>query len=513
LRLRAALPISALAGFVGLSYEVLWFRALTYVTDGAAWTFGALLGTYLLGVGLSSLGTRALAVRHPAPAPGHVLWIAGFAGVANAAAYLVIPALAAAAARGTWWLALALLGLSAGLLGALLPALAHLAIPPDGRAGAHLSYLYLADIVGSALGSVLTGYVLLDRLDTRGVSLLLAGVGFALTAALAAAAGRGARPLLAAVAGGALAFGAAWGIAPRAFDRLWERLQWRAGDAGERFARIVENRHGVIAVTRDGVLYGGGAYDGAFSTSLADDRNGIYRAYLVPAMHPAPRRVLLIGLGSGSWAKVLAHLPGVERLTVVEINPGYLDVIREQPEVADLLSDPRVEIAIDDGRRWLVRHPEQRFDVIVANVTLHWRVSSTNLLSREFVELARARLAPGGLYYFNTTFFRPARETALDVFGHGVQIGTFFAAADAPIAWDGARLSGALRAMRLDGAPVLPADDGPLLGRLSEPPRAHARTPGARLVTDDNMLPEWRGAPFDVTPPRRGGRPITPGTR
>jgi hypothetical protein len=267
---------------------------------------------------------------------------------------------------------------------------------------------------------------------------------------------------------------------------------------------VVENRHGVVALTADGVVYGGGAYDGVVSTDVVHDVNGIWRAYAVGVMEPGAREVLLIGLGSGSWARVLAALPGVERLTILEINPGYLEIIRSSPQVASILTDPRVEIVIDDARRWLARHADRRFDAVVSNVTLHWRASSTNLLSREFAELVRSRLRPGGLYFFNTTYFVPARDTALHVFGHGFHLGTFFAASDEPFAYDGVRLGGLLRTLRLDGEPVLDparADDRAALARLEAlVPRVYGRADaGPRIVTDDNMLPEWFGYRFDVS--------------
>ena len=58
-------------------------------------------------------------------------------------------------------------------------------------------------------------------------------------------------------------------------------------------------------------------------------------------------------MGTGAWTQVLAHLPSVERLTVLEINPAYLELVRRYPEVSSLLSNPKVEIVINDARRWI----------------------------------------------------------------------------------------------------------------------------------------------------------------
>src|SRR5438093_232966 len=99
-------------------------------------------------------------------------------------------------------------------------------------------------------------------------------------------------------------------------------------------------------------------YDGNFNVEPWLDSNGITRAYLIAALHPNPRSVLEIGLASGSWSRVVTACEPVEKLTAIEINPGYLKLIEHYPEQATLLRDPRRTIYIDDGRRWLLRHAE-----------------------------------------------------------------------------------------------------------------------------------------------------------
>ena len=93
----------------------------------------------------------------------------------------------------------------------------------------------------------------------------------------------------------------------------------------------------------------------------------IVRPFAISAFHPNPARVLLVGLGSGSWAQVLANNPELEHFTVVDINRGYLQAVANNAVTASLLRNPKVTIVIDDGRRWLLRHPEAIFDVIVVN--------------------------------------------------------------------------------------------------------------------------------------------------
>src|SRR5207249_4151190 len=146
--------------------------------------------------------------------------------------------------------------------------------------------------------------------------------------------------------------------------------------------------------------------------------------------------MLMIGLASGSWGQVLANHPQLEKLTIVEINPGYLQVIERYPAVAGLLRNPKVEVVIDDGRRWLVRNPEKTFDVIVMNTTFAWRAHTSNLLSVEFLRLIRRHLNQGGVHFYNTTYSGEAQLTGATVFAHALRVLSFIAVSDSPIVVD-----------------------------------------------------------------------------
>ncbi len=508
-----AVLVAAASGFVSLSYEILWYRLYSYVSWGAACTFGALLGAYLLGIAVGSFASRALC-RSRAPTGGReqLRVLAAFLFFANAVGFLVAPTLGWLVVGHPWFYSLGLVALATSLLGAVLPLVSHFGVAPDDRAGARLSYLYVANIVGSSAGSLLTGFVAMDHLSTRGIAVTLALLGLVLVGVLVAASDlsgpRRAAGLAAVAAAGALVVAAS----PRLFDQLYERLLFKGQFTPDtRFVETVENRSGVIHVTADGRVWGGGAYDGAFNTRLGFDKNWIVRAYAVAAMRPRARQVLMIGLASGSWAEVLANAPGLERLTIVEINPGYTEIIAHHPEVSGILHDPRVTIVIDDGRRWLLRHPTESFDAIVMNTSWNWRAHSTNLLSREFLELARAHCNPGGLLYYNTTSSADVYKTAATVFPYALRVVNFVAVSDAPITLDPATFEQLLGEYRIEGAPVLDLaleGDRKALAAAGDLARSLASAPvdfglegrdsllaanaAASVITDDNMATEWR---------------------
>lgn len=502
-----AIAVAALSGFIALSYEILWYRLFSVAMGGTAQGFALLLGFYLYGIAAGGLTARLLCRRAQAiPRRRQVIALAVFVVSAYLTAYGVIPLLGWTCERSLCLAALPAVAVSTTLLGATLPLISHLAVPPDWQSGTRVSLIYFANIVGSSVGSLLTGYVLLDRLSASGVVLLLALLGLLLAAVLLWSGDVAASALLGVALIGALILK----VNPGLSDGLYEKLIYKhLFRPGRRFAHTVENRAGVVNISTSGKVFGGGVYDGYARIDLLHDPNLLVRAIAIPAFHPQPRCVLIIGLSMGAWAQVIASLPSVDRVTIVEINPGYLSLIPKYPDVASLLQNPKVHVEIDDGRRWLARHPDEHFDLIVANITFHWREHATNLLSSEFLNLVRRHLSPGGVYYYNATSSADAMKTGFSVFPHGLRFGSFIAVSDAPIRLDPAAWAAALATWTVDGRllldPSVPAQAERLLAILSlADPNAHTpglgietreevlrRNPGARVITDDNMASEW----------------------
>jgi SAM-dependent methyltransferase len=291
---------------------------------------------------------------------------------------------------------------------------------------------------------------------------------------------------------------------------MYERLLAKSDYKSDlQFADLVENRSGLITVMQDGTIFGGGVYDGRFNTNLVNDTNGIFRAFAIAGLHAEPTNVLIIGLSSGSWAQVVANNPAVKDITIVEINPGYLPLIRKHGNVESLLRNPKVHLVIDDGRRWLVSHPNSKFDFILMNTSYHWRANVSNLLSQEFLNLVRPHLNPGGILYYNTTWSEEVMATGASVFPYSLRIANFLAVSDTPFTLDKERWKEALTSYRLEGKPVFDLSNPLHRERLEEilsvadepdaPKSMHETRAGmlkrlvkVPIITDDNMGTEWK---------------------
>lgn len=465
MKLVFACVLVALSGFIALSYEILWFRVFAFATGGAAITFSALLGAYLLGIALGSLGSGRFCRDDGAFSPQQLKVVALFILLGNIAGFYSVPYIADQFAAGLFGGGqfsnivpfLPVVFVSA-LLGAQFPLISHYGVEPDELAGSRLSILYLSNILGSVLGSLLTGFVLLDRFSIADTAVILTSLGVILAVTLLFAVLKSGRAKLGAIAVGVATTLGVGLNADWAFHHIYEKLFYKSGyDEDVSFKYVIENKSGVITVDQGDLIFGGGLYDGVFSTSLTEDRNIIKRAYLLSLFHPEPKKVLMIGLSSGSWATVYANHPQLESLTVVEINPGYVELIEKYPEQRKILDDPKVNLVMDDGRRFLNR-TDEKYDLIVINTTFHWRSQISNLLSVEFNQLVQEHLREGGIYQFNTTGSTESIRAAFDVFPYVVGSYNHILASDSPMVPDTERWRDVIGSYSIYGSPVLDLD-------------------------------------------------------
>lgn len=437
------------SGFVALGLEMIWFRVIDVSLKGTAFTFGTVLGLYLLGL---AIGARLPQPRSVAPMRAFaalqlavVGWAAGSAlvvayapsdwpGVGHLLGRMVsyrgrLGPAADAPTFATFVLAPALYFLPATIaMGASFAALQK-AIQTDASGAAlRTGRLQAANIAGSLLGSLVVGLILLEMIGTSATLKSLAVVGA--FASLAAGVRAGSRKVaVAAISVGAMVVGAV-----PANEELWRRLHGRSREGSifeedsAAVVALIRNRFGGYRLTVNGAGHSELPYGGTHTLLGA----------LTVALHNDPREVAIVGLGSGNtaWA-ALAH-PGIARATVFEIAPAQrpalvrLEARGEFPELRALLSDPRVAFRFDDGRRGLERGAD-RFDVIEIDALYPWAAWSGNIYSVEFFELCRDRLKPGGLL---VTWAPTARikRSVVEAFPHvRAYLGDFLVASTSPL--------------------------------------------------------------------------------
>lgn len=507
--LTLALGLAGVAGFLAISLEILWYRAFSFASGQAAATGPLLAAASLAGFAEGAWYARSIARRYLRTNRSAQRAAVCFA-IGTVVGVLVIPALARLAELSGWAWALPFVGVACAGFGASLTLVAHLSINADQLAGALLSRFCAATIAGSAVATLITGLVLTQEMQTatlaRGIAMV--GIAAAMSIATHVTGGRDQLVWLGSFASAALVVVAA---SPKLHDAIYERMLYKDRYRGERFEDVVENRHGVIGIAPDRRIVENGVDGGAEAIDVDDRQALLVRAFAIPAMSASPTRVLIIGLGTGAWPQIVASLPSVHDVTIVDANPEHVDLVSRSNDVASLLQSSKVHVVVDDPRGWLERHPEEMFDVIISHAALSWRAHASRLLSVEFMQLARARLSTRGLLYLNTDNAPSAFRAAFDVFPHGLRFLDFAAVSMAPVAFDVPRWRRALATYRLNGvAPfdttttqgkarvasfvATPYDPAGWFGspalesRASMLPRLRDVSP----ITDDNMGGEWR---------------------
>jgi spermidine synthase len=502
------LLMAFVSGFVSLSYEVLWARMFSWSTAGAVSSFPMLLGLFLAGLAVGAKWSKRFSHGEPTHSPAALRAVAGFFGTSALAGWLVIPGMALVLSIHVaipGYTALYCVFIAACLSGAQLPLLMHYGIEADGRVGANLSYVYVANIIGAVAGSLLTGFIWLDHSTTDVIVTVLTSCSLVLALVLWLSTRPVKRDMLIGVSFFVVATAVAIGGRSWAYDDVLERLFYGANYEGQHFKHVIENKSGIITVDQDDIAYGGGVYDGTFSVDFVNDVNGAARPYSLSAFHENPKNVLVVGLATGSWARILAAHPQLERMVIVEINPGYYDLLDLYPEAAKMLHSTKLELVDDDGRRWM-NGTTEKFDAIIINASFHQRGYTTTLLSKEFIELTKAHLNPHGILMLNTTGSARVLATVCEVMPNCMAYLRSAIASPDPIEPNADRLRQVLLDYRIDGHPILDPtrkkDQEKLDGMLREIStqsgnfKSHddvmTLSTGHEIITDDNMGHEWQ---------------------
>ena len=387
---RVLLPLAA-TGFLGIGYEVLVVRVLSQVSENTVYTFAILLAVYLVG---TALGAAA-----------YQRWLASAANPDTVQDRLLF-ALTAACLFGTCslWaaetlrdttqrelgpgmanalgaeavLALAAFGLPTLLMGALF---SHLAMQARascigfGRAlgintlGAAAAPLIFGVLIAPALGAK---FALL--MIAAGYLVLVSPRGRSMPAALTTA--------LAGIALAALA-------PPLVFIQIPEGgklISYREGAMAA--VSVVEDAAGVSRLRIDNRQQ-----EGSSATQFADAR----QALLPLLLHPAPRRALFLGLGTGVTARAAAQDPNLQ-VDAVELLPEVIEASSHFTQGSGAGSpNPRLRLISADARRF-VRSAVEPYDLVVSDNFHPARSGSGSLYTVEHFQAVKQRLTPDGLF-------------------------------------------------------------------------------------------------------------------
>jgi spermidine synthase len=164
------------------------------------------------------------------------------------------------------------------------------------------------------------------------------------------------------------------------------------------------------------------------SSDPADMRLQRMLGHLTTLAIDNPKRILVIGCGAGATAGAVSIEPRLAKETIAEIEPLVPKVVSMHfaQHNFDVIRNPKVEVQIDDGRHYLLTSKE-KFDGITSDPLDPWVKGAAALYTREFFEIAKKHLNPGGvvtqfvqLYESNEEAVKSEIATFFEAFPNGM---------------------------------------------------------------------------------------------
>ncbi len=408
----------AISGACALGAEVIWTRLLGLMLGATVYTFSIILAVFLIGIGLGSAVGSAVArgLRENARARfafggcqlALVLAIAWTAYmVAESLPYWPVNPLLSTSPWYTFQIDLvrclwAILP-AAVLWGASFPLALAAAAAKDQDPGELVGGIYAANTAGAIAGALTFSLLLVPAIGTSGCERLLialAAVGGAVVLLPLAIGARSMRGAAALAAGLVLAAVLASHV------------------AGVPGMLIAYGRRIMTSMNRSEILYAGEGINSSIAISRWDD--GAVQFHVsgkveassepydmrlqrmlghMPALfHPNPKSVLIVGFGAGVTAGTFVVHPGIERIVICEMEPLIPPTATQYfaRENYNVIHDPRVQIVYDDARHFILTTRE-KFDIITSDPIHPWVKGSATLYSKEYFELVKQHLNPGGI--------------------------------------------------------------------------------------------------------------------
>lgn len=473
------LAFSFLSGAVGLGYEIVWYRLLGCLLHGTVYVFGTILCLYLLGIAVGSVWSRRT-IDAPGAARRFVGSQLGIA--AYSLAFFVIlgqgsmlPGLRHLIAASSYtsfhpspdllegdfslyniysllhapaW-TVAFLGVPTLLMGYGFPNLMRAGSRSVASLGQSVSKIYFVNILGSTAGTLLFGFVLLDWWGVERALQVLVLLGCLPAAVMGGWAQREASPsrsrrrtlCLVAMAAGMLCFPVPGKIVRAIHYAASPAVDYVAASESKTGVVVLKRQNEIITFPEESRALGDyrifidGARHGGFPTldSVEFDK-GVPWAL---AACRKPRRALCIGLGDGKLCAAAIRHPRVEELVVVELSAGLRSVLEHSAQGRYVMESPKVRYFVDDGRRWLLANPEEKFDVIFMWPLHPAHAHSGSLFSHEFLTLLRSRLNSGGVVLVRNGDAYSTARTVATAFSHVIRSGTTeYLASSEPLAFD-----------------------------------------------------------------------------
>lgn len=503
----------ALSGATALGAEVIWTRLMGLLLGATVYTFSIILAVFLAGIGIGSAGGAMMSRSvKPRTALGlaQLLLAAAIAWTALMLAdslpwWPVNPLLATNPwftfqidlVRVLWTILPATL-----LWGASFPLALAAAAQRDEDPGRLVGGVYAANTAGAIVGALAFTLILVPGIGTAGcerVLIVMAGLSalvMLLPQVMAAKSLWAAAGLVAAMAAaGVLAVNVT--PVPGMLIAYGRRLMTSANSS--KLLYTGEGINSSIAITQwsDGAVQFHVSGKVEASTEPYDMKLQRMLGHMPALVHPDPKSVLVVGFGAGVTAGSFVTYPGIGRIVICEMEPLIPPTATKYfaKENYNVMNDPRTQIVYDDARHFVLTTPE-KFDIITSDPIHPWVKGSATLYSKEYFDLVKQHLNPGGVVTQWVPLYESDAETVKS------EIATFFDVFPNGSVWANELNGGGYDVFLLGEAQPGPIDIDHMGERLNRPEYARVveslRDVGFTSMTD--LLSTYAGQDQDLRP-------------
>jgi spermidine synthase len=431
-----------LSGATALGAEVIWTRLLGLMLGATVYTFSIILAVFLVGLGIGSTVGSMLArtARNPRAQLGWsqlllamaVAWTA--LQLSSSLPFWPINPLLSTSPMYTFQIdmvrcAWALLPATL-LWGASFPlALAAAASEGQHDPGKLVGGIYAANTAGAIVGALSFSLILVPVIGTANCEKVLIA-GASLSALLVwAQRARMSRLVLSTAASVAVAVLLVITVqpVPGMLIAYGRRIMTSMGRS-----EILETGEGInssIAISKwdDGAVQFHVSGKVEASTESYDMRLQRMLGHLPALLHKNPKSVLIVGFGAGVTAGSFVVHPEVQRIVICEMEPIIPPTATKYfgKQNYYVVNDKRTQVIYDDARHFVLTTPE-KFDIITSDPIHPWVKGSATLYSKEYFELVKQHLNPGGvitqwvpLYESDPETVKSEIKTFFDAFPNG----------------------------------------------------------------------------------------------
>lgn len=425
--LRLVLLGTALSGAASFAYEIIWIRMLSMAVGSTMHAFELMLASFIAGIAFGGLWVRHRADRTDAPLR-LVGWLQVFMGIAALASLLVY----ANAFAWVGWLmqslsktdggyALFNFGTAAIAIAIMLPAaffagttlpLFTVALLKEGFGERAIGRVYAWNTLGSILGVGIAIHLLIPNFGLK-LALCLAAVmdiaiGLYFLRLHADNKNTRSRFLLAAgMAACALIVAVRIPFDPTTVASGVYRHGQPSINKGDKVVYYQDGKTASVALILttkgSGSISTNGKTDAAVQISneqppTDDEPTMVLLGSLPLSLHDAPKKVGVIGFGSGMTTHTLLGDPRIEQVDSIEIEPAMIQGAKLFGERVDrAFKDPRSHIIIDDAKAYLAGQ-NKKYDILISEPSNPWISGVGSLFSQEFYKFIPRHLNEGGLF-------------------------------------------------------------------------------------------------------------------